>query len=312
MPLDGRFDEFPVILVREPGRSPLVLVLHDTLEVGRDSQGLLIDDPQASRSHLKLTPTSGGVTVTDMGSTNGTFLDGEPVTIPTRLVPGSLVRVGATTIELLPAAMGAVGATDKTPMTTIQRLASDITGETMPRPPGFRKDVTLTIVFTDIESSTEIANSMGDRAWYALLTEHNEMVRKRVEEHHGVAIKSQGDGFMLAFDSTQRALHAMIAVQRDIMRGFEGDDPELRIRIGAHTGEAISDESGDLYGYHVNLAARIADQAIGGEIVVSEILKQIGDARGEFHFGEPREVQLKGLSGNYNLYPVDWRSSAAG
>lgn len=309
MPLDGPLDSMPVVLVREPGRTPLAIVLHEPLVVGRDGPGLLIDDPQASRSHLTLTPLDGEVLVTDMESTNGTFLDGARLDSPTKLPPGALVRVGATTIERFPATQRLPSVVDPASQTSIRRLADEIEGETISRPLEVDTDVTLTIVFTDIESSTQISTSMGDSQWFELLSEHNSIVREHVTRNDGVEIKAQGDGFMLAFGSTRRALQAMVDTQRQITRQFSGSDPELKIRVGAHTGEAIADDSGDLYGYHVVLAARIADQAVGGEILVSEILKQIGDARGEFAFGEPRRVELKGLSGSYSLYPVDWAAS---
>jgi class 3 adenylate cyclase len=306
MPLDQPLTDMPIVVVREPGRTPLVLVLHQALEVGRDSPGLLIDDPQASRSHLRLSPAPDGVVVTDLGSTNGTLLDGKPIEEPTKLVAGSRVLIGATAIEVLPASLGTVEVVEPSPKTSISRIADEVGIETLPRPPALGVDKTLTIVFTDIENSTEISTSLGDRTWFELLSRHNTLVREQVRANHGVEVKARGDGFMLVFDSTKRALQAMIAAQREVDRAFAGSDPELRIRIGAHTGEAISDESGDMFGYHVNLAARIADQASGGEILVSELLKQIGDARGEFHFGDPRQVQLKGLGGVFNVYPVDW------
>lgn len=311
MSLDRPLDELPVVVVREPGRTPLVLVLNETLDIGRDGSGLLIDDPQASRNHLQLEPTDDGVIVLDLDSTNGTFLDGERVAEPTRFLAGSRLRVGATTIELLPASMDVPPIVDMSGTTSIERLASQVGSGAVKRPYGLKEDATLTIVFTDIESSTEISTSLGDREWFDLLSEHNALLRRRVSDHGGIEVKSQGDGFMLAFDSTRRALQTMIDAQRDITRAFGDHDPRLSIRVGAHTGEAISDSTGDLYGYHVNLAARIADQAVGGEILVSELLKQIGEARGEFRFGEPRRVQLKGLSGRYVVFPVDWSVSSS-
>lgn len=311
MSLDSPLDELPVVVVREPGRTPLVVVLHQTLNIGRDGPGLLIDDPQASRNHLQLEPTDDGVIISDLGSTNGTFLDGERVAAPTRFLPGSRLRVGATTIELLPASMEVPPLVDAAGTTSIERLAGQVTAAEVKRPPGLKQDATVTIVFTDIESSTEISTSLGDKEWYDLLSAHNDVLRSRVRDHGGIEVKSQGDGFMLAFDSTRRALQAMIECQRDITRTFGGQEPRLSIRIGAHTGEAIADSAGDLYGYHVNLAARIADRAVGGEILVSELLKQIGEARGEFRFGGPRRVQLKGLGGRYAVYPVDWSDSTS-
>lgn len=307
MPLDRPLDQLPVVVVREPGRTPLVVILHETLDVGRDGTGLLIDDPRASRNHLQLRPTEDGVFVADMDTTNGTFVDGERLAGSVKLLPGSLVRVGATTIELLPASLD-VGQFDSGGnVTSIKRVADAVASEALRRPVGLKPDATVTIVFTDIESSTELSSRIGDSRWFEILSRHNAVIRACVERHGGTEMKSQGDGFMLAFDSTRRALRAMIQAQQEITELFESEEPPLRIRVGGHTGEAIADDSGDLYGYHVNLAARIADQADGGEILVSELLKQIGEARGEFRFGDPRKAQLKGLSGSYVMYPVSWR-----
>jgi class 3 adenylate cyclase len=80
----------------------------------------------------------------------------------------------------------------------------------------------------------------------------------------------------------------------------------VRIRIGLHTGEAIQDDDGDLFGKHVVLAARIANEAGGGEILVSSLVREIVDARGDLQFGEPRTVELKGIAGNHTVHPVRW------
>lgn len=305
MSLEQPLDQLPIVVVREPGRTPLVLVLHQALEIGRDGAGLLIDDPGASRNHLMLTPGEAGVTATDLDSTNGTFLDGERIAGPTRLLPGMRLRVGTTTIELLPASMAPPRVEDSAPTSSITRIADEI-AETLPRPAGLSRDATLTIVFTDIESSTSISTEMGDSVWFEHLSRHNDMMRRCVNSHGGVVIKSQGDGFMLAFESARSALVAMIEAQQEMSRMNTDLDRPLLIRVGAHTGEAISDDSGDLYGYHVNMAARIADQGDGGEILVSEIVKKIVESRGEFTFGEPRTTFLKGLSGQYVIFPVLW------
>jgi class 3 adenylate cyclase len=77
------------------------------------------------------------------------------------------------------------------------------------------------------------------------------------------------------------------------------------IRIGLHTGEAIRDAD-DFFGRHVILAARIADQARGGEILVSALLKELTESSGEFVFNDGREMQLKGLTGTQRVFGVAW------
>ncbi|MCH7713316.1 MAG: adenylate/guanylate cyclase domain-containing protein, partial [Chloroflexi bacterium] len=75
---------------------------------------------------------------------------------------------------------------------------------------------------------------------------------------------------------------------------------------GLHTGEAIKD-AGDFFGRNVILASRIADQAHGGQILVSSLLKELVESAGDLTFGEEREVELKGLPGPHRVYPVEWR-----
>jgi class 3 adenylate cyclase len=83
------------------------------------------------------------------------------------------------------------------------------------------------------------------------------------------------------------------------------DIEPIRVRIGLHTGEAIKQDE-DFFGKNVILAARVASQAKGGEILVSSLLKEITDSAGEVTFGGEREVELKGLSGTHRLFEVVW------
>ena len=72
-----------------------------------------------------------------------------------------------------------------------------------------------------------------------------------------------------------------------------------------HTGEAIK-EGDDFFGKHVNLAARVASQAHGGEILVSSLLRGLVESAGDVAWGEPRSVELKGLKGTHEIWPVAW------
>jgi pSer/pThr/pTyr-binding forkhead associated (FHA) protein len=84
------------VQVREPGRSRIVTISTDT-DVGRDADdGLLLDDPTVSRRHLRLEPTGSGLVAVDLGSANGTTVDGERLTEPRILRPGNVVRLGET------------------------------------------------------------------------------------------------------------------------------------------------------------------------------------------------------------------------
>ena len=78
----------------------------------------------------------------------------------------------------------------------------------------------------------------------------------------------------------------------------------MLVRIGLHTGEPVK-ENNDFYGTQVTQAARIANEANGGEILVSALLKELAEAGGDIDFGDGREVELKGL-GKQRVFGVAW------
>ena len=301
----------PIVVVSEPGRSPLHVVLIEPTEVGRDATGILVNDPAASRRHLELRPDGSKVIATDLGSANGTTLDGDPVEGDVELPPGSVLRFGDTTIRIYgqSSAPPPVAPVDAG-LTTISRMAANV-ADLPPAPPKtVAAEGTVTIVFTDIESSTQLAHRYGDERWFAVLQRHTETVRERLAAFGGTEVKSQGDGFMLIFGSAHRALLCMMEVQRAVVSlGNTAPEMAVTMRVGAHTGEAIVGDDGDLFGHHVNLAARIADQASGGEILVSSLVKEIVESRGDLTFGMSRSAELKGLTGSYLLHPVIWDES---
>jgi eukaryotic-like serine/threonine-protein kinase len=196
--------------------------------------------------------------------------------------------------------------------TSIDVVASAVEDERPDLSSAAAPDGTVTILFSDIEGSTEMTERLGDRRWLELLREHNATVRSEVRTHGGFEVKAQGDGFMVAFSSARRALDCAIAIQRAFgARAEEEAEEAIRVRIGMHTGEAIR-ERDDFFGRNVILAARIAAQADGGEVLVSSLLKELTESSGDIAFGEAREVTLKGLSGSYRVHAVGWDSVGAG
>ncbi len=115
-----------------------------------------------------------------------------------------------------------------------------------------------------------------------------------------------GDGFMVAFASARRGLQCAIAIQGAFASHNQQHPDELiQVRIGLHTGEVIK-EADDFFGKHVILAARIAAQAQGGQILVSSLLKELTESATGIAFGEGREVELKGLSGKHRIFEIVW------
>ena len=165
-------------------------------------------------------------------------------------------------------------------------------------------DGTVTLLFTDIENSTPIAEELGDLRWIELLREHNAIVRECIALHGGTEVKTIGDAFMVAFGSARRALLCAIDIQRAIS-AYCAEHPEqpVRVRIGLHSGEPVR-EGNDFYGKSVVLASRIAGQAHGGEILVSSLLRELAESAGDIRFDDGCEVALKGLTGMHRLYAV--------
>lgn len=166
-------------------------------------------------------------------------------------------------------------------------------------------DGTVTIFFSDIESSTALNARLGDTQWMVLLREHNEIVRRQVALHEGYEVKTIGDCFMLTFGSAVRALRCAIAIQRAFAERNKAAETPIRVRIGMHTGEPVH-EAGDFYGYHVNYAARIASRAKSGEILVSSLLRDVVAPSGDFALEERKRMRLKGLKGLHRPYAVVW------
>jgi class 3 adenylate cyclase len=278
------------VVIREPGRVPLRLLLGGpAVEVGRDCQGLLLTDPQISRRHLSLQEASGEVRVTDLGSRNGTRVDGTPIDGAHVLAPGQVVQLGATTIALWLDTPSATAPVHGRPDTSIERLCAAVTGDLG----------TPVIVFCDIENSRHRAVEFGDDRWAAVLEVNNSIVRRKVARHRGSEIASEADGFMLGFPSARNAVSCMVDVQRAVSalaRSRPAD--RFRMRVGAHAGEVP--------GENVHVAARVAEAARGGEILVSEAVRELIGPKGGFRFGPARVVSLESLGGEQLAHPVEW------
>ena len=189
-------------------------------------------------------------------------------------------------------------------MSSVDEVASTVAAERPSLRPAAAPDGTVTILFSDIEGSTALNERLGDVRWLELLRAHNRVVRDQIQAFGGFEVKSQGDGFMVAFPSARRAVQCARAIQGAIARELS-DDPDgpIRVRIGLHTGEALREES-DFYGKNVVVAARITDEARGGEILASSVVKQLTESAGDIGFEDVREVALAGLSGTHAVYKV--------
>ncbi|MFT4044415.1 MAG: adenylate/guanylate cyclase domain-containing protein [Gordonia sp. (in: high G+C Gram-positive bacteria)] len=169
-------------------------------------------------------------------------------------------------------------------------------------------DGLVTILFSDIEDSTTLNHRIGDNAWVQLLRRHDRIINRAVDGHHGHVVKTQGDGFMVAFSSPADAVGAAVDIQQTISSARPGSRLDsVRVRIGIHRGPAVHRDN-DLFGQNVAIAARVAGHADGQEILISDaVLDKLGAC---YRILSARTVELKGIPGTHAVHTVDWATTS--
>jgi class 3 adenylate cyclase len=173
----------------------------------------------------------------------------------------------------------------------------------------------VAVMFTDICHSTELAEELGDDAWIELLAGHRRLVRECLTANGGSEVGTQGDGFLVRFETPEEAVACAADIQRRVaaQRDSRANGPTAgaatpEVRIGIHAGEAIAEE-GDLVGRVINLAYRVAAVAEAGEVLVTE---PVADRTPPGTTMADRGLQsLKGIAQPRHLLSVEWRFSPA-
>jgi DNA-binding NarL/FixJ family response regulator len=160
----------------------------------------------------------------------------------------------------------------------------------------------VTIMFTDLVGSTTLYDRYGDEEADARRAEHFAVLRAIVAAHDGHEVKSTGDGLMVTFSSTVAAVRCAVAVQRATTAAPDG----LDVRIGIDAGEPLA-ESGDLYGTPVIVASRLCDAAAAGEVLVSEVVRQIAGPRVAEPMHPAGTFRARGISESVATALVRWR-----
>ena len=153
-----------------------------------------------------------------------------------------------------------------------------------------------TILFTDLEASTPLTQRLGDEGAQEILRGHNTTVRGALDEHGGREVKHTGDGIMASFPSAASAVTAALQIQREMAGG------EVRVRVGLNAGEPIADDD-DLFGVSVIKAARIADRAEPGQVLVSRVVMDLCEGK-TFEFASLGAASLKGFDEAVTLFEV--------
>ena len=164
-------------------------------------------------------------------------------------------------------------------------------------------DGAVTLMLSDIADAGAAAEDLGPERWEQLIRDHHLLVEQILPRHDGAVTKWQGDGFLASFSSAHAGLHAAV----DLQRTFTAGPSSLAIRVGVHSGFVMGNPE-QMMGRNVVLAARIAGQAKGGEILVSSTAKEYTETDPSFRFEPHGEYHFKGLHGEHEVFAVLWRS----
>jgi adenylate cyclase len=131
----------------------------------------------------------------------------------------------------------------------------------------------IAFLFSDLKGSTRLYEGLGDAPAYSRVNRHFDFIRQAVSRGRGSIVKTMGDGVMCAFHRLDDALGTAIRLQGEVTAWCrdQGIEPALVLKVGVHHGPAIAMTANgrlDYFGRTVNLAARVADQSRGGDVVV--------------------------------------------
>lgn len=166
-----------------------------------------------------------------------------------------------------------------------------------------------TILFTDLEGFTSLTGQAGDDASRDVLRHHERITRRALIDHGGCEVKVLSDGFLATFDSASRALDCAVTLQESFESYARLLPHRIRIRIGLNAGEPISEDD-DVFGTAVTMAARIADMASGGEVLVSDVVRLLAAGKG-YCFGDRGRLPVRGYEDPERVWELRWREPAS-
>ncbi len=164
---------------------------------------------------------------------------------------------------------------------------------------------TTTVVFTDICGSTSAAAELGDDAYGAAFAAHVARLRGEVARHNGRISKLLGDGVMALFDSAYNGLLAAVAIQQDVDWSVRQGESRLLVRVGVSVGEVVQNDD-ELYGMALVVARRLCDTAGPGEILVSDLVRNLVGRRSDVEFQVIHGLELKGIDDPTTAWRVPW------
>ncbi len=275
------------VLISDPADnlSKEYILSEDSVSLGRAPENdIVLESPGVSRHQARILWTGSEHLLEDLDSANGTWVNGIRLSEQTRLVDGDSVTFGDVSLTFRSVDTSAV---------TVRA-----------RPP--QASGVVTVLFTDLENSTATRVRVGDMKAQEILHAHNTIVREALSRYRGKEIKHTGDGIMASFLLVSGALSCAIEIQQSVKTHIQAHpESPLQVYIGLNAGEPIVDEQ-DLFGTSVDLAARICDRAEPGQILVSDVVRQLAAGK-PFLFSDLGRVTMRGFEDPINLWEVNWR-----
>ena len=162
----------------------------------------------------------------------------------------------------------------------------------------------VAILFTDLVGFSDWALEAGDEAALEVLRQVGDAEQKAISSNKGAVVKRLGDGAMAVFGDSRQAVSAALDAQKGIS-DIEVDGYRPIQRAGVHRGTPRK-VKGDFLGVDVNIAARVGDSAEGGEVLISEPVREELDGR-RFKFGHTRELSAPGAPADLTVCSVKSR-----
>jgi class 3 adenylate cyclase/tetratricopeptide (TPR) repeat protein len=164
---------------------------------------------------------------------------------------------------------------------------------------------TVTVLVTDLVSSTELRVALGEDRAEALRRRHDALLAQAVTGHQGTLVKGLGDGVLALFPSAADAIAAAVVMQQSVDVEWARSDAGLAIRVGVSAGD-VTLENGDCFGTPVVEASRLCAVAQGGQILVAELVRLLARGRGDHTFEDAGLRELKGLPDAVPTFTVGW------
>jgi class 3 adenylate cyclase/tetratricopeptide (TPR) repeat protein len=168
----------------------------------------------------------------------------------------------------------------------------------------------VAVLMTDLVESTAMADRVGPAVAEELRMEHFGLLRGAVAESSGREVKNLGDGLMVVFPSASQSLACAVRMQQALEARNRRSEEQLSVRIGVSLGEA-SAEDGDYFGEPVVEAARLCAFAVGEQIVVNALVRQLAGSRDGHGFASLGGLELKGMSEPVQAFELEWEPALA-